>query len=304
MFFFRSRDPYYGDSPAAGCLGSLLATIIIAVILIVCAIYIGIYVLLGLLIIGAIIGAFAALFALFKALPQTIKDMKSQKYRGNKAVVVLKKIGYFFVCIAKYAFHNDLQYAKNAFQRFTSARVLSFSKWINLALAVTVLIFGLLMLAAIVLLAGLCVISLIMIIINIIILLIAVLIGIGILYNLFLIAREAIYSRKRYFCPSCFKFKGQCDFTDLLSIPKSFIKQIGAWIRAIWRNSMNLLKKYKFWLSTKRGVLFPLCVALIISCPVSAVIFIALASLIMFAVALLVYLVDSIWIIVKALFKV
>ena len=43
MFFYRSRDPYYGYSPAAGCFGSLLATLVIAAILIVCAIYIGSY---------------------------------------------------------------------------------------------------------------------------------------------------------------------------------------------------------------------------------------------------------------------
>lgn len=103
MFFYRSRDPYYGYSPAAGCFGSLLATLVIAAILIVCAIYIGFYVLVGLLIIGAIVGGVTAVFSLFKALPQTVKDMSSQIYRGNKIVVLLKKIGYFFVCLAKYS---------------------------------------------------------------------------------------------------------------------------------------------------------------------------------------------------------
>lgn len=302
MFFYRSRDPYYGYSPAAGCFGSLLATLVIAAILIVCAIYIGIYVLLGLLIIGAIIGGLAAVFALFKALPQTIKDVSSQIFRGNKIVVLLKKIGYFFVCLAKYSINNDLQYAKNAFQKFAANRVLSFSKWVNFAFAVTVLIFGLLMLIAILFFAALSTISLIMLVINVSIISIAIIFGVGFLCNLFFVAKEAIHSGKRCFSPICFKFTGRCYFSDLLSVPQTFFKQMGAWIGATWRNSMNLLSKYKWRLTTKRWILFPLSIAFIISCPISAVIFLALASIIIFILALLAYLVDAIWILIKAMF--
>ena len=303
MFFYRSRDPYYGYSPADGCFGSLLATLVIAAILIVCAIYIGFYVLVGLLIIGAIVGGVTAVFSLFKALPQTVKDMSSQIYRGNKIVVLLKKIGYFFVCLAKYSISNDLQYAKNAFQKFAANRVLSFTKWVNLALAVTVLVFGLLMLVGILFFAVFSTVSIIMLVINISIILIAIMFGVGFLYNLFFVAKEAIHSGKRSFSPVCFKFAGRCYFSDLLSIPKTFVKQMGTWIGSVWRNSMNLMSKYRLWLTTKRWILFPLSIAFIISCPISALIFIAVASLIIFALALLVYLVDVIWIVIKAIIK-
>lgn len=303
MFFYRSRDPYYGYSPAAGCFGSLLATLVIVAILIVCAIYIGMYVLLGLLIIGAIVGGLTAVFALFKALPQTIKDMSSQIYRGNKIVVLLKKIGYFFVCLAKYSISNDLQYAKNAFQKFSANRVLSFSKWVNLALAVTVLIFGLLILVAILFFAAISTISLIVLAINIVLVSIAIMLGVGFLYNLFLVAKEAVHTGKRSFSPVCFKFAGRCYFSDLLSVPKTFFKQMGAWIGTTWKNSMNLLSRYQSWLTTKRWILFPLAIAFIISCPISALIFILLASVIVFVLGLLVYLVDAIWILIKATFK-
>ena len=303
MFFYRSRDPYYGYSPAAGCFGSLLATLVIVAILIVCAIYIGFYVLVGLLIIGAIVGGVTAVFSLFKALPQTVKDMSSQIYRGNKIVVLLKKIGYFFVCLAKYSISNDLQYAKNAFQKFAANRVLSFAKWVNLALAVTVLVFGLLMIVGILFFAVFSTVSIIMLVINISIILIAIMFGVGFLYNLFFVAKEAIHSGKRSFSPICFKFAGRCYFFDLLSIPKTFVKQMGTWIGSVWRNSMNLMNKYRLWLTTKRWILFPLSIAFIISCPISALIFIAVASLIIFALALLVYLGDAIWILIRAVCK-
>lgn len=303
MFFFRSRDPYYGYSPAAGCFGSLLATLVIAAILIVCAIYIGFYVLIGLLIIGAIVGGLTAVFSLFKALPQTVKDMSSQIYHGNKVVVLLKKTGYFFVCLAKYSISNDVQYAKNAFQRFAAQRTLSFSKWVNLALGVTVLIFGLLILFGILSFAAVLTVSLLMLAINVIIISIAVMFGIGFLCNMFFVVKGAIRSVKQNFSPVCFKFSGRCYFSDLLSVPKTFVKQMGKWIGTTWTDSINLLGNYKSWLNTKRWIWFPLSVVFIISCPIAALIFIAVASLIMFVVALLMYLVDAIWILIKAIFK-
>ena len=224
MFFYRSRDPYY--SPAAGCFGSLLATLVIAAILIVCAIYIGFYVLIGLLIIGAIVGGLTAVFSLFKALPQTVKDMSSQIYHGNKVVVLLKKVGYFFVCLAKYSISNDLQYAQNAFQKFSAQRTLSFSKWVNFALGVTVLIFGLLILLGILSFAVVLTVSLLMLAINVTVISIAIMIGVGLFGNMFFVVKEAIHSGKQKFSPICFKFSGRCYFSDLLSVPKTFIMQM------------------------------------------------------------------------------
>lgn len=303
MFFYRSRDPYYGYSPAAGCFGSLLATLVIAAILIVCAIYIGFYVLVGLLIIGAIVGGVTAVFSLFKALPQTVKDMSSQIYRGNKIVVLLKKIGYFFVCLAKYSISNDVQYAKNAFQKFSTQRTLSFSKWVNLALGVTVLIFGLLILFGILSFAVLITASLLMFAINIVIVSIAVMISVGFLCNMFFVIKEAIHSGKQSFSPICFKFKGRCYFSDLLLVPKTFIVQMGKWIGTTWTNSMNLLGNYKSWLNTKSWVWFPLSIAFIVSCPLSTLLVIGLGILVIFVLTLLVYLIDAIWIVIKAIIK-
>ncbi len=300
--FFR-RDPYYGYSPAAGCFGSLLAFLVIATILIVCAIYIGVYILIGLLIIGAIIGGLAAVVALFKALPQTIRDMNSQNYHGNKIVVVLKKIGYFFVCISKYSINNDWQYAKNAYQKFASKKALSFSKWVNLALAATVLIFGLLMLVAILFFAALFVASLIVFIINLILVAIVIMLGISLLCNMFFVMREAIRCGKKSFSPICFKFTGRCYFSDLLSVPKSFFAQLGSWIGTTWKSSINLLSNYKSWLNTKRWLWFPLAIAMIISCPISSILIIAVAVIILVVLSLLIYLVDAIWIIIKAIFR-
>lgn len=303
MFFYRSRDPYYGYSPADGCFGSLLATLVIAAILIVCAICIGFYVLIGLLIIGAIVGGLTAVFSLFKALPQTVKDMSSQIYHGNKVVVLLKKVGYFFVCLAKYSISNDLKYAKNAFKKFVAQRILSFSKWVNFALGVTVFIFGLLILFGILFFAVVLTVSLLMLAVNVTVISIAIMIGVGLLGNMLLAVKKAIHSGKQKLSPVCFKFSGRCYFSDLLSVPKTFIMQMGKWIGTTWTNSINLIGKYKSWLNTKRWILFPVAIAFIISCPISALIVIALASIILFVLALPVYLVDAIWILIKAIFK-
>lgn len=302
MLFYR-RDPNYGYSPAAGCFGSLLATLVIVTFLIVCAIYIGFYVLVGLLIIGAIVGGLTAVFSLLKTLPQTVKDMSSQIYHGNKVVVLLKNVGYFFVCLAKYSISNDVQYAKNAFQKFSSQRVLSFSKWINLAWGITVLVFGLLMLLGILSSVFFLAASLLIFVINVIIVSIGIMIGIGFLCNMFFVVKEAVHSGKQSFSPVCFKFLGRCYFSDLLSVPKTFMIQMGKWIGTTWTNSMSLLGNYKSWLNTKHWIWFPLSIAFIISCPLSALIFIAVASLIMLVVALPVYLLDAIWILIKAIFK-
>ena len=300
--FFR-RDPYCGYSPAAGCFGSLLAFLVVAIILIVCAIYIGIYVVFGLLIIGAVIGGLTAVYALCKALFQTARDMSSQTYRGNKIVVALKKIGYFFVCIAKYSINNDFKYAKSAYQKFTTKKALSFSKWINLALAATVLVFGLLMLVAILFFAVLIAVSLMTLVINLCVVAIVIMFGIGFLVNMFFVVKEAILCGKKSFSPMCFKFAGRCYFSDLLSVPKTFIFQMGNWIGSTWKGSMNLLNNYKSWLNTKRLIWFPLAIALIISCPISAILIIAVTLLILVALSLFLYLIDAMWIIIKAVFK-
>ena len=302
MFFYR-RDPYYGYSRATGCFVSLLLSLFIVAILVVCAIYIGAYVLFGLLIIGAVVGGLSAVFALFKALPQTIKDMSCQIYRGNKIVVLLKNVGYFFVCIAKYSINNDFQYAKNAYQKFASKRVLSFSKWVNLALAVTVLIFGVLIILGILSLSVIIAFFLLLAVINIVIAFIIIMCAVGLLYNVFSLVKETIHSGKRSFSPICFKFGGRCYFSDLLTVPKSFISQMARWIGDTWTNSVKLLNNHKSSLNRRRVIWFPFSVALIVSCPLSALIIIALASMIIFVIALMIYLLDAIWILVKAVLK-
>ena len=302
MLFFR-RDPYYGYSPFADWFGSVLATLVIVVILVMCAIYIGFYMLLGLLILGAIIGGLTAVFSLLKALPQTVNDMSRQIYHGNKVVVFFKKVGYFFVCIAKYSISNDIQYAKNAFQRFASKRMLSFLKWINLALGITVLIFGLLVLLGVLFSAALLTLALLTLAMHIVFVSIAIIFAVGLLYNLVLVVKEAIRSGSQSFFPVCFKFSGRCYFSDLLSIPKAFIAQMGKCIGITWTNSMNLLGIYRSWLIAKHWIYFPVAIAFIISCPIVALVFIAVASPMVMALALAVYLVNAIWILIKVIFK-
>lgn len=302
MFFYRRR-PCSGCSPAAGCLGALLVILAVVVILIVCAVYIGTYVLLGLLIIGTIVGGATAIFSLFKALPQTVRDIRNQTYSGNKAVVLLKTVGYFFVCLAKYSIGNDIQYARNAFQRFSAKRFFSFSKWVNFALGITVLIFGLLALAGVLILAALFTGSLLLIAIGLVAMAAAVMIGIGLLYNVFLMGKEAINSGKQIFSPLCFKFTGHCFFADLISVPKTFMTQMGKWIARIWLCAMGLLGKYKSWFNTKHRIWYPLTIAFIVACPIATLLFSVIAAPIAIAMAIPVYLVDAIWILIKAVFK-
>ncbi len=300
--FFR-RDPYYGYSPAAGCFGSLLAFLVIATILIVCAIYIGTYVLLVLLVLGTIIGGLTAIFALLKALPQTARDMSCQIYQGNKIVILLKKTGYFFICLIKYSVSNDLQIAQNAYKKFDSKKVLSFSKWINLALSVTVLIFGLLILVAILFFAILIVASLIALIISVSIAVIVTMLGVSMLWNLFLVAKKAVQCGIKNFSPICFKFAGKCVFMDLLLIPRMLLSQIRKWVSATWKSSMNLISSYKSWINTMSSIFFPWSIAMIISCPISTTLIIAAILLIIIVLSVIVYLIDAVWILMKAVFK-
>ena len=281
----------------------MLAFLAVAAILIVSAIYIGIYVLFGLLILGAAIGGLTAVYALCKAIPQTVNDMSRQIYHGNRIGIALKKAGYFFVCIAKYSMYNDLQYARSAYQKFQAKKPLSFSKWINLALAITLLFFGLLTFAAILLFAVLVAVSLIILALNLTVITVVALLGVSFLGNLFFSLKDAMICGRSAFFPICFKFKGRCRFSDLLSVPRLFLSQIGIWIRATWQSAMQRLSNYKTSLNTGRFIWFPIFGALILSCPIAAALTIALALLLLVVVSLLVYFIDAVWILIKAIFK-
>ena len=127
--------------------------------------------------------------------------------------------------------------------------------------------------------------------------------GIGFLYNAYCVVKSMVLCSKNSFLPMCFKFRGRCCFSDLLSGPKTFFAQIRNWISDSLKNSMSLLGNYKSCFSNWYWFSFPLVIALIIFCPISAILIIPVGSIIIFAVWLAVYLIDAIWILIKAIIK-
>lgn len=296
------RDPYYDRSPI-GCFGTLILCFFLALFIALAAIYLGIYFLIAMLIIGCIVGGMGAIYALFKSIPQIINDMRTQYFKGSKLVVALKNIGYLFICIGKYSISNDFQFAKNAFMKFKNKRVLSFSKWINLALSFSVMVFGILILLGILTFAFVAAAFLLIHAAMAMILLIALLMIVSLVYNIYVAIKGAVLNWGTSFLPIALKFRDKCYFSDIVAVPRTLISQLGAWLSSIWKYGINSITHYKSWMSSGRKILIPISIAMIISSPMATTIIVALVAVLTSIILLVAYLVDAIWIIIKSLLK-
>lgn len=298
MFFKRP-----GQS-VGSCLGSLIAFVAVMAVIWICIAYFGAIVLVCFLGAGVLVGAVYAVISYVRAYPDSINDVATYSFAGRPALVFLKKVGYFQICLAKYSVGYDIDYAKRIFARFSAKPFLSFTKWMYFALTVSVIAFGIVVLIA-------------MLATNFVIIL-ALFIGccVGIaVYALSIIAAGAVtmlavsvvipFTRiGSSFRPACYRFVGRNAFSEIPAIASRYFLQEKDWISAVWNGDMSFAasKRYlsqgKMWLSPASVFAFGLtCFA-----PVFAFITLFIGTLLSFAIFLCVYVINCLWIIIRRIF--
>lgn len=298
--FYSWRDPY-GPNPGS-CLGTIVVSLIIVALLTFFCIYFGSIILIIFLIIGGILGLGCAVYACAKAIPQTVNDVKNTYFQGNKIIQFLKKLGYVFICIAKYSLANIFDLAKLSIAKFKSYKLLSFKKWMYFALLIGVVVFGLILLVSLIAVTVLAVFGIVFLLFQVTFVVVSVFAVIGVLTNFVISEMNFIKLSKNANLFSCFRFNRSCTFKNVLSIPKEFFALMKDWIKDGWLADIaftnGLRNKYSAY--NVFSVQNILAFAFWIIMPISACVSIAVTFVLTCLCFLPAYIVNIIWIVINA----
>lgn len=298
MFFKRP-----GQS-VGSCLGSLIAFAAVMAVIWICIAYFGAIVLVCFLGAGVFVGAVYAVISYVRAFPDSINDVATYSFAGRPALVFSKKVGYFQICLAKYSFGYDIDYAKRIFARFSAKPFLSFAKWMYFALAVSVIVFGIAVLIVMLAVNSVVILTLFVGWFAGIAVYALAIIAAGTV-TMFVVALIIPFTRiGSSFTSSCYRFAGRNAFSEIPAIASRYFLQEKDWTAAVWNGDLSYAasKRYssqgKAWLSPATVFAFGLtCFA-----PIFAVITLFIGTIASFAIFLCVYVINCLWITVRRIF--
>lgn len=149
---FGRRRARESSSPSNFLAKILIVLAVIAIILILAA-FVSWYILIGFLAVGVMIGLFYAIRSFVRGCITAKRSLSSYaSTRVGKFSIIFDKLLYFNVEAAKNAFAENKTVATNAFSKSKSLRILSFKKWMWLIVALSVMVFGCIIIALVVIL--------------------------------------------------------------------------------------------------------------------------------------------------------
>lgn len=298
MLFY---DPYRRDD---GCFGTIIALLVVALIIIFALIYIGFYVLIGFLILGAVIGGIFAVIAYLKAIPQAISDLQYQTFYGNAILCWLKRIFLFILYLVKYAVLNCAQYAGDHYQKFQSQRTMSFSKWMNLMVALVVIVAGIGVTVAMSLVLVTLVLQLILAVITLAFAAVIALLLVGVLVHGVMSVFRMFATIASELFPVCFIFSGRVSRSDILTVATDYFEQLKNWMGGVWSEQASFAGNWKLNASG-RAWYSPVSIFSIVMwlmMPIGTALAILPCVVISFVIFLPVYIVDAIFLLIKSFF--
>lgn len=301
MFY---RRPYYDrDEACADCFGWLMALLVVAAIIVVAILWIGAYILLAFVIIGAIFGVVVSVFALFKSLPDAINDTRYMYGNSNMLLSVFAHAWCFIKSLVVNTVKNEIDYAKLAFSKSQSFKLLAFRKWLYIAMGVAVIVCGLLVVIGILMFFVTLVLAIVSAIITLAVALIALTAGISIIVDIAMSVKNFVVSFIDNTVFGCFKFNGWAELADIGAIPVDWVSNMWSMIRDAWEKSLEFgsdIKNnfsYHPWYSPMKYI----SLAFWLMMPVACALITAIVSVLLFIVSIPVYIANILFILVKSL---
>lgn len=302
MFY---RRPYYydRDEACADCFGWLMALLVVVAIIVIAILWIGAYILLGFVIVGAIFGVVVSVFALFKSLPDAINDTRYLYTSGNMFLSILAHAWCFIKSLVVNTVKNEIGFAKLAFSKSQSFKLLAFRKWLFIAMGVAVIICGLLVVMGILMFFVTLVLAIVFAIISLAVALIALTAGVSLIVDIAMSVKNFVVSFIDDAVFGCFKFNGWAELSDIGAIPVEWVGNMWSMIRDAWEKSLEFgsdIKdrfSYHPWYSPMKYI----TIAFWLMMPVACSLITAIASVLLFVVSIPVYIANILFILVKSL---
>ena len=235
------RVAYYEKPTVGEVLGTLLALVIFFIVFLILGAtlnWIVFYVFLGIV---AAAGLIYALIVYIKALVRVIKSMSGYCPRCRGTFFrFLEKI---FVASAKAAYESltdNLSTASNAVTKSRAYKNLSFRKWAWLVCALSVLIFGICLIAAVIFLEFAILHAIILLIAALVFVFCAIYFLIGLFYALYPSAKISFVSLGKNLDFSCFRFRRDAKFAEIDNAPSVYFPSLGRVIAQMWRDWLSL----------------------------------------------------------------
>lgn len=301
MCLFRRRR-YYDD---AEIFGSIMTILVLLVFITVCFIYFALITLCVFLAVGVVIGGIYAIIGIMSVLPKVVSDVKAKSYFGGRIVVFMKKFLYFFISIAKFAIVELINRAKKILVKFSAKKIFSFKKWMYLILAISIIVFGIADLAFVWLICASLLFAVIFPPLTLLVLLFAILYVIAFFVMAFVTIKGSFVCVGLYFIPTCYRFARKPPLNELAGIPCRYCRQAGDFINAVWRGCDNFISVLKNRIGIHSAIhpyemfITTLKINYYIFAPVIIFIETLLSSIVFF----IIYLVNTIWILIRSMFK-
>lgn len=289
---FGYKRVYVKASPGE-VFGSLLTMFIIGAIIFVLALYISWYILIVFLGIGAIIGLVYAIYVYIRAFANSVRLASSYVLKHSGVLIkFIEKIWFVSVEAAKTAFSDNLGVASNAITRSRAHRIISFRKWMWLVAAISVIIFGLCLIAAVILVQLSLVLLCFLIIIAIVLCICAVYMVVALFYMLYESVKILISQSRKNLKFSSLAFRISANFKLFGQSFIQYFASIGKTISGLWRESVFLSRLNISSASTLR--VFSLSKWLFLISPVALFLWAAIITIIFSIVLALIYLITFI----------
>ncbi len=300
---FYRRVYYDRDEACADCFGWLMTLLVIAAIIVVAVLWIGAYILLAFVIIGAIFGVVVSVFALFKSIPDAINDTRYMFTSSNMFLSILAHAWCFVKSLVVNTIKNEIDFARGAFTKSQNYKLLSFRKWMNIAMGVAIMICGILVVMGILLFFITLVLAIVSAIISLAVALIALTAGVSLVVDIAVSVKNFVVSFIDNTVFGCFKFNGWAELSDIGAIPVDWISNMWSMIRDAWENSLEFgsdIKdnfSYHPWYSPMKYI----SIAFWLMMPVACGLITAIVSVLLFVVSVPVYIANILFILVKSL---
>lgn len=241
---FGRRKVYVYTRPSAGeIFGSLMAFLVIAGIILALAAYVSWIILFVFLGIGGAIGIGYALFIYVRAFVSSVRSLSGFTPRSSGVLSGLaEKMFAVSANTAATAFSDNLAVASGAVTRSQSHRLISFRKWMWLVTALTIVVFGLCLIAGIILAEFTIVLAIALIVMALLAAICVLYLLVAIFYSLFFTGKFLVAGIGDNISFSCFSFHLYTIFAD---VGRAFIdsySSLGRAILCLWNESLQFVK--------------------------------------------------------------
>lgn len=302
MFY---RRPYYydRDEACADCFGWLMALLVVAAIIVIAILWIGAYILLAFVIIGAIFGVVISVFALFKSLPDAINDTRYMCTSGNMLLGILLHAWCFIKSLVVNTVKNEIGFASLVFSKSQGYKLISFRKWMYIAMGAAVTVCGLLVVMGILMFFATLVLAIVFAIISLAVALVALTAGVSLVVDMAVSVKNFVVSFIDDTVFGCFKFNGWAELSDIGAIPVDWVSNMWSMIRDAWEKSLefgsDIKDKFSYhpWYSPIKYITLAFWLVMYVACAIIT----AIVSVLLFIVSVPVYIANILFILVKSL---